>query len=236
MLITLLQEHRWRLDLVIPDVHTLEESSSDEDEEQETQPQGAVPEYVCSSLSLRSADTCCFCSQTEDRREEVRPRPNEPLFLRDSEESLLPGTAPSTTTLLSGEEVEEQKVLLSSASPVPIKWRLSSTPGGRRSLPTAVRTSYRGSLPARYPSPPPPHDKLGPAAQYPYLPEKDEDGQELYSCRIGGPRLFDLVSMLLSLTSLINIMSVKHASTDQLSLLILVKGRIDPLGSGVRYW
>lgn len=50
--------------------------------------------------------------------------------------------------------------------------------------------SYRGTLPEQYPDPPPPSDSLGPAAQYPYLPE------DQYSCRPGGPRLFDLLNTL----------------------------------------
>lgn len=50
--------------------------------------------------------------------------------------------------------------------------------------------STRGSLPARYPSPPPQGDLLGPAAQYPYIPEDE------YSCRPGGPKIYDLLSSL----------------------------------------
>ncbi|KAG0707919.1 hypothetical protein DFH29DRAFT_994550 [Suillus ampliporus] len=40
------------------------------------------------------------------------------------------------------------------------------------------------------PTPPPPADPLGPAAQYPYLPESH------YSCRLGGPRLYDLLNTM----------------------------------------
>jgi len=49
-----------------------------------------------------------------------------------------------------------------------------------------------------YPSPPPVHDPLGPAAQAPYLPAKSEyEGPDLYySCRPGGPSLFDLLGTL----------------------------------------
>ncbi|RDX54799.1 hypothetical protein OH76DRAFT_999861 [Lentinus brumalis] len=182
--ITVRNEHRWRLDLVIPDIAELADSSS-EDEEPADVPQEAE-------------DAVPF--PNEDQPEVSGAAPTEQLFLpgSDDEESPPPTTPP---TLFSSEEVEEKKVLIrSSTSPTPptaIKRQSSSPhPRGRPSLATAARTSYRGSLPARYPSPPPPHDKLGPAAQYPYLPEKGEDGQELYSCRIGGPRLFDLVSML----------------------------------------
>ncbi|KAG2137395.1 uncharacterized protein EDB93DRAFT_1167305 [Suillus bovinus] len=42
------------------------------------------------------------------------------------------------------------------------------------------------------PTPPPRSDPLGPAAQYPYLLESDG----IHSCRVGGPRLYDLLSTL----------------------------------------
>jgi hypothetical protein len=49
-----------------------------------------------------------------------------------------------------------------------------------------------------YPSPPPIHDPLGPAAQAPFLPAKSEyDGPDIYySCRPGGPSTFDLLGTL----------------------------------------
>lgn len=50
--------------------------------------------------------------------------------------------------------------------------------------------STRGSLPARYPSPPPQDTPLGPAAQYPYIPDDE------YSCRPGGPKIYDLLNSL----------------------------------------
>lgn len=63
-------------------------------------------------------------------------------------------------------------------------------------LAIVANKSYRGSLPDCYPDPPPPSDRLGPAAQPPYLPATGPDGKEIYSCRIGGPRLFDLLNTL----------------------------------------
>ncbi|KAG2146272.1 hypothetical protein DEU56DRAFT_787230 [Suillus clintonianus] len=42
------------------------------------------------------------------------------------------------------------------------------------------------------PTPPPQSDPLGPAAQYPYLLKSDG----IYSCRVGGPRLYDLLNTL----------------------------------------
>ncbi|KAH8102273.1 hypothetical protein BXZ70DRAFT_65019 [Cristinia sonorae] len=83
----------------------------------------------------------------------------------------------------------QHKFLNRSPSPVGL-----ATAGFLRSLRPAPAhpSSYRGSLPSQYPDPPPPSDPLGPAAQYPYLPD---DGDQ-YSCRPGGPRLFDLLNTL----------------------------------------
>ncbi|KAF8136975.1 hypothetical protein EV363DRAFT_1445899 [Boletus edulis] len=39
-------------------------------------------------------------------------------------------------------------------------------------------------------------DGLGPSVEYPYLPESDERGDVYYSCRPGGPRLFDFLNTL----------------------------------------
>ncbi|KAF9069641.1 hypothetical protein BDP27DRAFT_1222090, partial [Rhodocollybia butyracea] len=52
--------------------------------------------------------------------------------------------------------------------------------------------------PRRYPSPPPADNPLGPAARYPYLPASSDDGSILikYSCRPGGPYLYDLLDTL----------------------------------------
>jgi len=51
----------------------------------------------------------------------------------------------------------------------------------------------------RHPTPPPPNDPLGPAAQYPYLPAEPDykDGTTVYySCRPSGPCLYDLLGTL----------------------------------------
>lgn len=39
-------------------------------------------------------------------------------------------------------------------------------------------------------------DGLGPSLTYPYLPETDDGGNVYYSCRPGGPRLFDFLNTL----------------------------------------
>lgn len=126
------------------------------------------------------------------------PRPREPLFLPDSddEESLLATTAPA---LPKAEEVQP-KVQHMDSVPPEARLDVSATPDvvrdSRNTTSVAAGTSYRGSLPSRFPSPPPPTDPLGPAAQYPFLPQTNADGQEVYSCRIGGPRIYDLLNEL----------------------------------------
>ncbi|KAJ4469442.1 hypothetical protein C8J55DRAFT_196115 [Lentinula edodes] len=54
------------------------------------------------------------------------------------------------------------------------------------------------TLDSRYPPPPPANDPLGPAAQRPYLPATSDDGRIViqYSCRSGGPYLYDLLGLL----------------------------------------
>ncbi|KAF8831306.1 hypothetical protein HHX47_DHR1000548 [Lentinula edodes] len=54
------------------------------------------------------------------------------------------------------------------------------------------------TLDSRYPPPPPANDPLGPAAQRPYLPATSDDGKIViqYSCRSGGPYLYDLLGLL----------------------------------------
>lgn len=49
-----------------------------------------------------------------------------------------------------------------------------------------------------YPQPPPSHDPLGPAERPPYLPASSDYGgpDVVYSCRPGGPSLFDLLGTL----------------------------------------
>lgn len=94
--------------------------------------------------------------------------------------------------------------------PVPISAKLRTFSPTPDAIPL-TNQDLRGSLPARYPTPPPPHDKLGPAAQYPYLGYQDKIGEMMavpgkdepedtyhqsYSCRPGGPRIYDLLNTL----------------------------------------
>ena len=59
-------------------------------------------------------------------------------------------------------------------------------------------TTLGGSPPqTREPSSRPPvGDPFGPSAQHPYLPESSKDSGVHFSCRPGGPRIFDLLNTL----------------------------------------
>jgi hypothetical protein len=115
-------------------------------------------------------------------------------------------TTPAATVSVLGSIPEEAPAKAQSSpqteSPVHVKFKYqhyipfrpaptTTTPSRTRSVSTTF-TVARDCSPSRYPTPPPPDaDPLGPAAQYPYLPYGDIH----YSCRIGGPRLYDLIGL-----------------------------------------
>ena len=79
--------------------------------------------------------------------------------------------------------------------------RVVSTPmrssrGRSTTVTTTTNTMDEGMQ--RYPTPPPASNRLGPAAQPPYLPFKSEYGGPdiYYSCRPGGATVFDLLFTL----------------------------------------
>ncbi|EJF63894.1 hypothetical protein DICSQDRAFT_179128 [Dichomitus squalens LYAD-421 SS1] len=179
------EEKGWKLSLFLPDVDELEDDTSEGNEEGSEDEREDVP----------VEDDVGFPRHTSDSK---RVKNSEPLpmpallFLPESDDE---GSTSVTPLPLSTEPESED---IKPTPTTPIKRRISLKPmTGRPSLATAPRRSYRGSLPARYPSPPPPDDPQGPAAQYPYLPQTTADGQEeVYSCRVGGPRIFDLLNTL----------------------------------------
>ncbi|KAI0746566.1 hypothetical protein C8Q80DRAFT_1235341 [Daedaleopsis nitida] len=166
--VTIQDVRRWQVDLIIPDTHELAESSSDEE------------------------DTVAPDADEEDEEEELPPAPPvhtelraefhvpQPPVMADSAQDGPP--SPADPPPLPVDEEEEKKPIIEVVSDL--------------HLATAANKSYRGSLSECYPDPPPPSDPLGPAARPPYLPTTGPDGKELYSCRIGGPRLFDLLNTL----------------------------------------
>ncbi|KAG6899859.1 hypothetical protein C0993_006203 [Termitomyces sp. T159_Od127] len=85
---------------------------------------------------------------------------------------------------------------MTSTTPPPSSSRGRSATTGTTT--TTTTTSTQRPRDTRYPTPPPPHNPLGPAAQFPYLPAKSEYGGPdiYYSCRPGGACLYDLLNTL----------------------------------------
>ncbi|KDR68380.1 hypothetical protein GALMADRAFT_161032 [Galerina marginata CBS 339.88] len=76
--------------------------------------------------------------------------------------------------------------------------RSQSTTASTTTASTSATVRRPRSSASRYPTPPPPDNPLGPAVQPPYLPAKSDYGGPTvhYSCRPGGPCLFDLLGTL----------------------------------------
>lgn len=161
--------------------------------------------------------------EVEQRIASMHQRLSDPTLLSDSEDNDTPEAThpPPEPMVLVRVEEEEPRIPISepaalprapqpisAAPPEPVlifkKFRafsptLSHTASaGARTRSTTTQTrSSRGLREGRYPTPPPPSDPLGPAAQPPFLPtEPAADGELYYSCRLGGPRIFDLLNTL----------------------------------------
>ncbi|KAJ3733011.1 hypothetical protein DFJ43DRAFT_272692 [Lentinula guzmanii] len=99
-------------------------------------------------------------------------------------------TTPVPDTPASAMSLSFAELSMSSAS---IAFRASQG----RSIAVAEEVQHTPSD-SRYPTPPPADNPLGPAARYPYLPATSDDGKIViqYSCRAGGPYLYDLLDLL----------------------------------------
>ena len=152
-------------------------------------PENLIPEYLCTDLHdktghFREPDnhTPLVPGASDERphSQVIQSTADIPAAMSDAAEPATQGQGmPIPAAKI------EHKFLRRSPSPPYIESARTKPPRVATS-----HTSYRGSLPPQYPDPPPPSDSLGPAAQYPYLPEEE------YSCRPGGPRLFDLLNTL----------------------------------------
>ncbi|KAH9941131.1 uncharacterized protein BXZ73DRAFT_42107 [Epithele typhae] len=159
------REVRWQVNLVVPDPAELESDSSissDQEEDKEEEDEDQGRQEKEGEDEDEEEEVAGVCLDFPKAERLSEPPPSRQSITVPGEDV---GMRPS----LSSDEEDVKPFLL--------------TTGGQK--------SYRGSLPMRYPSPPPPDQQLGPAAQWPY-----QDGQNSYSCRIGGPRIFDLVSRL----------------------------------------
>lgn len=111
--------------------------------------------------------------------------PQSPELGQSSDQEIFETTTPPAHKK---EELHEPSITLSlsRSAPSPHQSSLAS------SLPEK-QVTYHSELP-----PPNPDNPLGPAARYPYLPAKSDYGGSmvLYSCRPGGPCLYDLLGTL----------------------------------------
>ncbi|KAH9887225.1 hypothetical protein C8Q73DRAFT_656909 [Cubamyces lactineus] len=189
---------QWCITLILPDYDELDDSSSDEsnDDDDERRAKNEIRD-----------ETAVRAMSTSPTGSSLPSRVRDPLFLpgSDDEDSSNPVTPPQLPEVVeelsaATEELKLKHLVEESEPPEDVKPHLTSeSTQERRPEPSvASRTSYRGNLPLRYPSPPPPTDPLGPAAQYPYICKagEEESEQAPYSCRIGGPRIFDLLNDL----------------------------------------
>ncbi|EIW77063.1 hypothetical protein CONPUDRAFT_168086 [Coniophora puteana RWD-64-598 SS2] len=112
-----------------------------------------------------------------------------------TESSAVTGTL-SSFTLSSAEPEDEKKP---KAEDLARSSRITTTSSHNRFSSTStfssLPSSQRSTPGAKAPHGGLRHALLGPAAKYPYLPEKI-DGRAYYSCRPGGPRLYDLLNTL----------------------------------------
>ncbi|KAI0824814.1 hypothetical protein BC628DRAFT_1410614 [Trametes gibbosa] len=196
---------RLRIALELPDYDELDESTSDEEDgtQEEEQPlikpdpEGHKLDDEGSRFRLESQRVSPSSDASHIR---------DPLFLPGSDDEDPPSDRNPPSLPIVDPDVKLKMLDRMSAIPE-TSFRPSVVPeeprdnegslGSQVQMPiAAAHVSYRGSLPLRYPSPPPQTDPLGPAAQYPYLPATNSDGQEAYSCRIGGPRIYDLLNDL----------------------------------------
>ncbi|KZT02913.1 uncharacterized protein LAESUDRAFT_386888 [Laetiporus sulphureus 93-53] len=178
----------WQIVLTVSDIDDGDSSEDEEDDESDLDSQvpGQVP--------LKEEDE-------EDELDELlstpsrtpRPTPSSAAEVDEVDEALRMSGSISVASPLPMIQPE----LLSPEPPVfiPKKFRAESpTPATAPRARRIVQPS-RGSLPERYPTPPPPDDLLGPSAQYPYLLD-GANAEEYYSCRPGGSRIYDLLNAL----------------------------------------
>ncbi|KAH7915040.1 hypothetical protein BJ138DRAFT_222271 [Hygrophoropsis aurantiaca] len=145
-----------------------------------------LPTTVSTSLEFASNAAHKPEADTQMPQITVKPSYQEP-----------PQTTPSEAATIE----DDMKFKIRRDSPTPNPSRSSSRTfvgtsraTSRTSLHSSNKSTTPSAQPSRYPTPPPPTDPLGASAQFPYLPGDNSDA--LYSCRIGGPRLYDLLNTM----------------------------------------
>ena len=170
----------------------MEQEQEEEEEEEEEEHAGASDEHIHGSPSIPAST---FSS----------PFPSvslSPLFLRQEsqiEQNITTPDMPYLSKLKFSREETPLPPISRSLSTLQSSSRSRSMTGTSQStMATTTTATPRISSEARYPTPPPPDDPLGPAARPPYLPAYSEYGGPTvyYSCRPGGACLFDLLGTL----------------------------------------
>ncbi|PCH44737.1 hypothetical protein WOLCODRAFT_165362 [Wolfiporia cocos MD-104 SS10] len=191
-------ERTWKITLLVP--HPDQDDSSDEEDEDEDEDED---------------ETFIKREPTQERIPSATPRPIRTLglpgatqqqnLLRTPSPPLQPIAQPSVEPYPTPVSLPLSEPIANEPRPALVKSKfrapspaLSSTEthqaSSRSSTAQVERHILRGSLPARYPTPPLPADPQGPAAQPPYMPHPSEGKH--YSCRPGGPRIYDLLNEL----------------------------------------
>ncbi|TFY69475.1 hypothetical protein EVJ58_g382 [Rhodofomes roseus] len=177
----------WEIVLTIPDIPddtdnlVDEASSSDSEDDSDVLHDHAQTEIRVSPPLVSISPVVAALSPPPAMEEAQRRSPTPPDIVDE-----VPGPPQRPLSpILIPKKFREPSPTPSSTAQATTRTRSTTGPPRRQHT-----LSTRGSLPARYPSPPPPSDLLGPAAQYPYIP----DGE--YSCRPGGPKVYDLLSSL----------------------------------------
>ncbi|CDO77956.1 hypothetical protein BN946_scf184971.g6 [Trametes cinnabarina] len=199
---------RWRITLLIPDYEEdeLEESSSEEQDSNDNpdkQSSDSTEEGV--GIGVRYLEDEDDGDKQEGGRvegeeeEEHVKSEDEPEDVRDTGSiSRDDEGSPSLMVHTQTHPAVEPPALVRRESETPEDIKpvssIETTQQPESRAPTISGVSLRGSLPDRYPTPPPPEDPMGPAAQYPYLEINGDNSR--YSCRIGGPRIYDLLNEL----------------------------------------
>ena len=166
----------------------------EQEEEEEEEDAGASDEHIHESPSIPAST---FSSPFPS----VSLSPLSPRQESQIERKITtPPDIPSLSKIkLSREETPLPPISRSLSTVQPPSSRSRSMTGtSQNTMATTTTATPRIPGEARYPTPPPSDDPLGPAARPPYLPAYSEYGGPTvyYSCRPGGACLFDLLGTL----------------------------------------
>ncbi|CAL1708760.1 unnamed protein product [Somion occarium] len=176
------QAEAWRMIITIPPAESIAEIEVEFEEDDDESEKSDSPSPESPAAADDDSDFIVEISPPGTLAIESMDNPVSPIVLDDDDDDVQEALPP----------VIEIKHKFRAPSP-PL---LSTLQNQREDRDSGRPPSYRGSLPDRYPSPPPPSNLHGPAAQYPYLYAVEKEGETVYSCRPGGPRLFDLLNTL----------------------------------------